>query len=716
MSPVLRALLPLVLGGALLAIGPSQVFAQSDDEDDEVETEPSGEDDDGEIRLRPPTAEPIRGYGTGSTAGAGAGDEEDEDYDDEEDLDDEDLEEEDEDEDAEEEEEEEDDELPDPGAADRRLELSTADPTVEPWTSPQTVFEVHGYMRMRGEFQDQFSLGRGGYPFEIFIPRDDLQVHAPSAMSSAGEPIIPGGCSGARRTTTMDGRQIWDESGLCNQRALAFANMRLRIEPTIHLSDDVRVHMQLDVLDNVVMGSTPDGFFYSNGSYQLNPGMVDVDATPTTTYVPLRALSDTQVPPQYGFNSWRDSIVVRRAWAEVRNRGLGELRFGRMGNHWGLGILANGGTGIDSDFQTDVDRIMAITRLVGFYFFGAWDFAGEGYIYDDPARMRVPFDQSRLDDVDQFTFGVARRSSPEEQRAALARGDVVLNGGIYLQYRTQNLTTEGTADPLSGGARAPTYFRRGFESYTPDIWVQFLWERLRLEAEAVMVIGTIDNIRTDGFGDDGTPGNSLIGTNTLLQFGLAFEAEYHLLNDQLGIYFNAGYASGDADSEGLTPASSRRGLGYQAQIAGEPTDRNLTAFAFHPNYRVDLIFWRTMMRGIGSAYYFRPGLSYDFIRNSFGQLLGARADVVWSRAAQPIQTWGNGPDLGVEIDAQVYYRSEDGPDFLDGFYASLQYGIFFPLDGLGLLQSDLESGQASGIPWLGGQNAQTLRLILGVQY
>ena len=176
-----------------------------------------------------------------------------------------------------------------------------------------------------------------------------------------------------------------------------------------------------------------------------------------------------------------------------------------------------------------------------------------------------------------------------------------------------------------------------------------------------MVIGTIDNISNEGFGDPSTPGNSLIGTNTLLQFGLAFEAEYHLLNDQLGIYFNAGYASGDADSEGLTPASSRRGLGFQSPIAGESIDRNLTAFAFHPNYRVDLIFWRTMMRGIGSAYYFRPGLSYDFIRNSFGQLLGARADVVWSRASQPIQTWGNGPDLGVEIDAQVYYRSEDGP-------------------------------------------------------
>ena len=133
------------------------------------------------------------------------------------------------------------------------------------------------------------------------------------------------------------------------------------------------------------------------------------------------------------------------------------------------------------------------------------------------------------------------------------------------------------------------------------------------------------------------------------------------------------------------------------------------AFSFHPNYRIDMVFWRTIMRQLSSAYYFRPGVSYDFIRSSFGQLLGARADVIWSRAAEPVQTYGNQPDIGVEIDAQVYYRSEDGPDLLDGFYASLQYGIFVPLGALGYT-----GGLPSG-PYQGGQNAQTLRLILGVQ-
>jgi uncharacterized protein (TIGR04551 family) len=397
--------------------------------------------------------------------------------------------------------------------------------------------------------------------------------------------------------------------------------------------------------------------------------------------------------------------MVRRAWAEVRNRGLGELRFGRMGNHWGLGILANGGSGLDADFQSDVDRIMAITRIVGFYVFGAWDFASEGYVYESPVDVRVPFDAVRNDDVDQFTFGIARRSTPEEQEAALQHGDLVLNGGLFFVYRTQNLTTEGTRSPLDWQAD-PVIFRRGFEVFVPDVWVQLLYENLRLELEAAMLIGTIDNHSLGtmpGFPTGEPP-------YQILSFGTAFEGEYRLLNKQLGIYFYCGFATGDADVEGLVRTTDGQVFRQEPRPGGP--DRNLTAFSFHPNYRIDLIFWRTIMRQFGSAYYFRPGISYDFIRSSYGQLLGARADVIWSRASEPVQTWGNQPDIGLEIDLQAYYRSEDGPDLLDGFYASLQYGIFFPFGALGYLPNQLPEG----FPFRGGQNAQTLRLILGVQY
>ena len=713
--PSWLALALLSLGAALVVgLAPSWALAQppADDEEEvdaeEGEGEPDAEEDpyadeddwddeEEEPGLRPPVVEDLEP--------------DEEDYEDEEEDEEDDVEDED------------DDELPSPAEAQQRLEEGPAgdsDPTLARWTTPQTVFDLHGYIRFRGEFQDNFFLDRvlgesmnmnvldstGGYvrgnaplPFGLFRPAEDGVIPA------------GGGCG-----FDSDGRAL-----PCAQHANAYANMRLRIEPTIHLSDDVRIRMQFDVLDNLVLGSTPNAL--AVGPRVGAGGIIDpFYRYERTTFAPIDTLSTTMTSPTYGLNSVNDAIQVRRAWGEVRNRGLGELRFGRMGDHWGLGLVANGGSGIDSDYQTDVDRIMIITRLAGIYMFGAWDFASEGLLYNEVADVGgIPFDRSRIDDTDQFVLGAAYRATDEEREAALQRGDAVFNIGARFQYRSQNLSSYGTTNPfglctICGDAESdlpseerrfadPVFVRRGADIYTPDLWIQFLYENLRLELEAVMTFGQIENLGVAAYT---TPeeGNQA----ELLQFGIAFEGEYHLLNDQLGIYFNAGYASGDADQEGL---SLINGLPAQ-NAAGEGdgrVDRTYSTFYFHPNYRVDLIFWRNIMRQVGGAYYFRPGLSYDFIKNSFGQLLGARADVIWSRAAEPIQSWGNADDLGVEIDVSAYYRSEDGPDLLDGFYAQAQWGIFFPLDGLGF-----GPGSPSGTQPAALGPAMTFRLLLGIQY
>jgi hypothetical protein len=90
--------------------------------------------------------------------------------------------------------------------------------------------------------------------------------------------------------------------------------------------------------------------------------------------------------------------------------------------------------------------------------------------------------------------------------------------------------------------------------------------------------------------------------------------------------------------------------------------------------------------------------------------------VIWSRASQFVQTPGHARDLGVEVDAQIYYQSKDGslnddPTKLGGFYSMLQYGVFFPLAGL-----DYLPGETSNLPSAGLSTAQTLRLFLGVAY
>jgi hypothetical protein len=72
---------------------------------------------------------------------------------------------------------------------------------------------------------------------------------------------------------------------------------------------------------------------------------------------------------------------------------------------------------------------------------------------------------------------------------------------------------------------------------------------------------------------------------------------------------------------------------------------------------------------------------------------------------EEVQAYGHEPNLGFEIDATVYYRSEDGPAVDDGFYAFAQYGVLFPGSGLNMPTVDQKMN-----------NAQTIRLVLGVQF
>ncbi len=655
---------------ALLAV-PMAAWAQPPEEAEEEaeeaeeeeaegeEEEQLGQEGEGEVRLRPPDVEPLDVELPEEEEGEG----------------------------------EEEEELPDPGDALSRLEEGgppSSDPTEGTWGAPQPAFTLHGYYRVRPELWDTFWLGRGrndGMGGTTPVADPPFSNFRPPTRNVS----IPGGCSG-------DGDP--DSTASCaDSGTLAFANMRLRLEPTIALSDDVKVHFQVDLLDNLVLGSTPDGFVTTQQS-TAGGGPVSYERQARTPRVPLDSFAATQVSPNTGRNSLQDAVRVRRAWGEVTNRGLGQLRFGRMGSHWGLGMLAHGGDGIDSDWQSDVDRIMLITKLIGIYWVAAWDFAGEGVVEQHRLDLhQIPYDTNQNDDINQFVFAAARRMSEEEQRDTLQRGGAVINGGAYFVYRNQTLTSAGVADPYARpNASESIFVRRSAEAFIPDLWFQFKYEGFELEMEAAMIFGSIQNIENDSYvrNDFG-----------IMQGAVVLEAEYRLLNDQLGIYYAGGYASGDPDQDGLAVTA---GLPAQQDAAGI-VDNNITTFRMHPNYRIDLILFRNILTQVSGAYYFKPGLSYDFIRNAFGQLLGARADLIYSRASQPRQTWGNDPNLGVEINASLYYRSEDGPELMDGFHALLQYGILFPLDGLGY-----RTGSAPEFTNDSLSNAQIVRLVLGIQY
>ncbi len=543
-----------------------------------------------------------------------------------------------------------------------------------PRTASPPVVRLEGYLRTRGELWDAFALGRRDDPFDAF--------------TVATEGAVPSGsCRGP--ATTAEGEGL-----ACRGDRHRFANMRLRLRPTLSLSDDVRVVSTIDVFDNMVLGSTPDGYAYR---HEEGIGFVRTDRVPG---VPLDSFTTGQNPPQDYRNSWRDSLYVRHVWAEVTNRTLGTLRFGRMPAHHGLGLVWNGGDGIDQDFSSDVDRVEATTEQFGFRLSASFDFAVKGVLraQDTTGGGLTFWDATPQDDLRQFHFQALRLTSEDERRERLARGTWVLQGGVDFTYRTQFLSAAGTAGAFPANDGGEFFFvRRGFRSFVPDVWARFEWKTLRLELEAVGVAGTVRNVQNDVF-----PGGSAF---KIRQFGLAFEGEYRLLDEQLAVRLHTGYATGDPDVNGLSDREDT--------LTQLSQDRTLSHFAFHPAYRVDLILWRNVLGRVGGAWYLKPGVTYDVVRTTNGQRFGASFDVIYSRAAQEVQTYGSDPNLGLELNAGLHYQSEDGPGMLDGVHVLIQYGVLFPLEGLGFVEYAGNTDRPAGFDL---RIAQAARLILGVQF
>jgi uncharacterized protein (TIGR04551 family) len=562
------------------------------------------------------------------------------------------------------------------------------------WAHTRPIIEMHGYFRTRGELFHNFALNRHDAPGQ---GEQNLWLH-PQDHSFTDR-------NGQRRSVFLCGDPSpTGQFGECYDKSQAHANLRLRLNPEIHISDNLRVLSQVDLLDNLVLGSTPDAYAMrpsGAGATGYAPALSGYNG-----YAPLSAFATTQGPPTAGVNGYRGSVAVQRAWAEYLTP-IGQLRFGRMPNQWGLGMVMNAGDCIDCDYQSNVDRIMFVSGLksLDLYFGGSWDFMATGPTSASPYDVYggQPYNTANLANVGQWSLFAARRTNPDVQRLKLARGDAVLNGGVFASYRKQLLDISAGQNPITVDRAATNngLERRGAEAFIPDVWVQFLFNKLRIEAEAATIWGSMEN----------SPASQRVNEPLKLRmWGLATQAEFRAVEDKLRIQFGHGWASGDPNVEGLVPGTN----GLQPRLSNGA----MSTFRFHPAYYVDLIFFRRIMSRVQGAYYFRPSVEYDFIRNPNGQKFGGGAAVIWSRASEFIQTPGNKRDLGVELNLQVYYQAKDGnlnddPSKMGGFYAALQYGVFFPLGGLDYMR--LEQDAAKIQDW-STSTAQTVRLLLGVMF
>lgn len=489
---------------------------------------------------------------------------------------------------------------------------------------------------------------------------------------------------------------------------LAGANLRLRYQPTLHVNENLRVHATLDILDNLVLGSTPDG------------GRPDAA---------LEMFSETQVPPTAGVNGYQNSVQAKRVWGEWRNL-VGLTQFGRMPHDWGLGMIANSGDCLDCNFGDVVDRISHTVELFDTYLTVAWDFPSEGFTgfagEHDALNQRLgqAHDFEQRDDVNQWIIAIFDK--PMTKREIETRLDdlnrrrqFVWDWGVYNIIRNQPFSSTSTSSvPPTSAGQVQLLDVKGF-TYTPDLWLNFEYRPrkrvgYKLQIEAAAVFGVIEEIPDSSFAtqpitecaDPSAPDIERCGDTfeprrrEITQWGGALE--FDARNEQLEWGLHAGAASGDSAGFGILDRSP---------ITGSRRDSAINNFRFDRDYIVDLILFREIIGGVTNATYFKPYLAYNFVDEDTPEGLrkekwGFKLSGMYAQALVADGTPGEKAPLGLEFDLELYMHE------LNVFKWSVAYGILFPLSGFE--HEVTEANQSTRI--LQPNTAQTLQMNLGFQF
>ncbi|NVJ17910.1 TIGR04551 family protein [Myxococcus sp. AM010] len=478
----------------------------------------------------------------------------------------------------------------------------------------------------------------------------------------------------------MPGRELFPRSPRSAQEnTQSFATMRVRLEPTFNISEQVALKMEVLGLDNFIMGAMPD---------TLLPG---------NTRNLFGIFSESQDPLA---DALQDSIKLRRAYGEVKTP-VGILRFGRMGSQWGLGMLRNDGTCFDCDFGDTVDRVQFVTNpFEGWYVTPMLDFNSEG-VTDTRGTVGEPIDLTQSDDAHSWVIAIARRDTDQVIRSKLDNNQGVLQYGLHFTYRTQKWEYDGSTT----NGQNTGFIPRDASLFVPDLWLKYEEKNWRLEFEAAAQLGRIGNRALDVGGiNDPTLNQSL----TVAQFGGVAQGELRLLNQKLSLNMELGFASGDK-AYGFGNQPGRPGSGTNGQTAegdfegpqyacgtGGCTDNAIRNFRFNRDYRIDLILWRELLVGVTDAFYVRPSAKYTITEgfDLYGRVIYSQAMYAQSTPSTTSKA------LGLEVNVGADYKTEDG------FIAGLAYGILFPMSGLQefneTLRNDLDTPQTIRA-WLGMQ-------------
>ncbi len=447
-----------------------------------------------------------------------------------------------------------------------------------------------------------------------------------------------------------------------NAQWLTHADMRLRADLAIYAPRGaLAVKVRADLLDNLALGSLPEGF----------------PAGSSTQRTPLNVLR------------------LKRAWGEALTP-LGLLAAGRMGNQWGLGMLANGGDCPDCDGGDSGDRIAFVTPIAGHLWSAAYDFSATGPLVDRRGGTRT-IDVEPTAAVRTFTFAVLKAREPWALERRRRAGKVTFEYGGYLSHRTQENDVPVLYLPASSAPAIDPQqvMARGWTATAVDAWARLTTSWLRVEAEAALLLGSLDQASL-------IPGALLPDPVRSTQLGAAVESEVGSPEDALTFGLDLGYASGDpAPGFGAFP-----GINQKATVPGDldgpqadvPRDNRVDNFRFSPDYRIDRILFREIIGTVTDAFYLRPHGRWRIAQAGPAKLTFSLAAIAsWAVYAE--STPGGRRPLGLELAPTLTYENEDG------FSAALEHAVLIPFAGL--------DNPAQG---LSAKPAQLLRLRLAYAF
>lgn len=463
------------------------------------------------------------------------------------------------------------------------------------------------------------------------------------------------------RGLTPSGQALFPVPDSTTQNIL-YGDMRLRTDVAMYSGGgSVAIKARIDMLDNVAFGGSPAS-------------------------VPSASMTQRTTGEQV--------FAVKRAYGEVALP-IGVLSAGRMGAHWGLGMLANGGDCADCDSGDAQDRIAFLSPLAGHIWAAAYDLAWSGPTAgrrDGIRRVGI----APTTQVHGVTFAMLRWNDQLAHDRRAGAGKSTVNYGAYVAHRWQNGDAPYEYLAISGDRPTTSpIVARGFRATALDAWLRLVFPHGRIEAEAAAIFGQVDQPSL-------IPGVTSNQPVTTKQFGLAVQSEIGAPRDLAGGGLDFGYASGDsapgfgASSNPQLPTPVRGDLeGPQANL---PYDRTVDNFRFHPDFRVDRILFRELIGTVTDAYYVRPHARIAVLAMRTGRLTASIAGIA-SWAVQANSTPSGKTPLGVEIDPTLSYQSHDGYVF------ALEYAAFLP-------GSAFDNARAG----LSARPAQLFRLRLGLTF